>query len=103
MPSRLGFVQRDTSASNDESKPKRRRGALAGVLLLLAGLLGTASPADAGGADTVNAARASAGLPALVESSALDAIAQQHSAAMAASNSLYHTSNLAGTLGPAAP
>ena len=77
------------------------RTAIAALLLavLAVGLLAAPAAADAGMESTltanVNAARASAGLPALSVSSDLVAVARAHSAEMAAAGSLYHNPNVA--------
>lgn len=64
---------------------------------------GSASPADeATLASLVNGARGAAGLAPLTVSAALSDVARAHSSAMAASGSLTHSGNLAGTVGAAA-
>src|SRR5437763_3201871 len=102
MPVRLSSLQRGAPTAARQ-RPTFRHLAVIGLVLAALAVLGGVSPAGAGAADTVNAQRAAAGLPALAESSALDATARQHAAEMAASRTLYHTPSLAGTLGPAAP
>ena len=74
--------------------------ALVGLVVASPGSPGSASTADeATLASLVNGARAGAGLPPLTVSGALSGTARSHSAAMAAAGSLFHSGNLAGTIG----
>jgi hypothetical protein len=73
-------------------------------------MLATAAPASASVdndefafLDLVNQHRQAAGLPGLMMSTALSDAARAHSAQMAASGGIYHTTNLAAVLGAAAP
>lgn len=98
--------------SSDARHPVRTRLAVAAVVLLGTAGLVLASPGAPGSAATadeatlaslVNGARAGAGLAPLTVSAALSETARSHSAAMAAAGSLFHTGDLAGAIGSAAP
>ena len=76
--------------------------ALVGMVVASPGSPGSASTADeATLASLVNGARTAAGLSPLTVSGALSTTARNHSAAMAAAGSLFHSGNLAGAIGGA--
>ena len=87
------------------SPGKRRRWrALRTTVALTAALAVLAVPELAEASiSEVNQQRAAAGLPPVSEDSGLTSLAQQHSAQMATSSSLVHSSNLGGTVGTVAP
>src|SRR5687767_15914769 len=96
---------------SSNARPAVRRLLVAPTVALLCGMgLVLASPGSPSTAATgdeatlaalVNGARTSAGLAPLTVSAALSETARSHSAAMAAAGSLFHSGDLAGTIGSA--
>lgn len=82
-----------------------------GALIALSPVAGTivAAPAAALSAeeqafvDAINASRAAAGLPPLTVSEELSVLADLHSARMASSGTIYHSSDVGGTVGSVYP
>ena len=88
---------------------KRIPAVLTGAALAFSPLLvavqpaGAITPEEQAFVDAINSARAAAGLAPLTVSDALTVLAERHSASMASTGTLAHSTDLAGTIGSAYP